>query len=201
MKYLILIFAGIITVSSCLTQRQESQEKKWLDEYNKALMTFAPDQINHFPNNLTQLSNRELHIFYQGSTEYNHKAGLMLSAISDTMFYKSLIDALVLRNISNYSISSDSLIFIGDTLNDYSNIVNGKPVPTFIDIKDQFGLSNARLNNRERIYIIESKQGEFLNETNSVKGLELPDNWSHGYSRGIVADSLEYRLIYWLVIW
>lgn len=201
MKNIILILTCLFLVSSCLNQRQESQDKRWLDEYNKALMTFSPDQIGHFPNDLTQLSIMKLHIYYPEATKYNYKAGLILNALADSIFYESLLKDLELKNIFNCSISNDSLIFIGDTVNDYSNILYGEPVPTFIDIKDRFGISNTRLNNREEVYIIESKQGEFLKIDNLVEGLKLPTNWLHGYSRGIVTDSLEYRLIYWLVIW
>ena len=54
---------------------------------------------------------------------------------------------------------------------------------------------------REIVYFIETKKGEFLENEELVKGLHLPKEWEHGLSRGIAVDTLEYRLVYWLVMW
>jgi hypothetical protein len=116
------------------------------------------------------------------------------------LFFQNTIKALNSRNISNYSINDDKLIFIGNTANNYSIIKNGEPIPSFSDIKDQFGLSDIRLNRKEHIYILECKEGDFLEKEDLVEGLMLPNEWRHGFSRGIVIDRLEYRLTYWLVL-
>lgn len=193
-----IFILSFILLSSCSYNRQE---KERLVKYNKALMTFSPDQVAHFPKDLTHIKRRSLHVYYPKSTEYNFKAGIILNSWVDSSFFQNTLEPLKLRNIHNYSIVSDSLIFIGDTINNYSNILCGKPIPSFSDIEDQFGLKNVRLNEKEQVYIIEAKQGEFLEEENLVKGLRVPNFWKHGFSRGIVVDSAEHRLIYWLILW
>ncbi len=177
-----------------------NKEEKRLAIYNEALSTFSPDYIRHFPNDLTHLNKRELFVYYPKSTKYNKKAGLILNSWVDSIFFIKTLSALKSSNLPRYSILSDSLIFIGDT-NEYYSIQGGIPLPSFSDIHDQFGLNNIRLNNREKVYIIETKKGEFLEKENLVEDLFLPQKWQHGLSRGIAIDTIEYRIVYWLVMW
>ena len=198
MKKSIVILLVFIAFSSCSTNRQE---KERLLKYNKALLTFSPIHVTHFPKDLTYLSNRKLYVYYPKSTRYNFKAGIILDCMADSTFFRKSFEALNRRTISNYSILSDSLFFVGDTIHDYSKIKNGIPVPSFIDIKDDFGLGGVRMNKSEHVYIFEAQMGEFLEKDELVNNLMLPENWKHGFSRGVVVDSIEYRLIYWLVLW
>ena len=186
-------------MSTCNTNKKK--EKEWLQTYGNSLLEFNPNMIGHFPFDLTPFEKRKLYIYHLGATDYNNKAGIIIDTWSDSLFFYNTMKALNNRNITNYSINDDKLIFIGDTLTDYSNIKNGKPISSFSNIRDQFGLSNIKLNMKEHVYILECEKGEFLEKEDLTTELMLPDEWKHGFSRGIVADSSEFRLTYWLVLW
>lgn len=201
MKKTLIFLVGVIFISSCLRNGQSSQEEKWLENYNRALLTFHPSQTNHFPNSLDKFSYRKLHVYYEGATNYNNKAGLILNSYSDSSYYNELKRNLILNNFPKYDISSENIVFIGDTVNDYSNVTAGIAVPSFKGVGNKYGICNTKLNERGEVYIIESKSGEFLDSLNLVRNLKLPTSWEHGYSRGIVLDSVEFNIVYWLVIW
>lgn len=201
MKTTLVILVGVIITSSCLRNGQKDMEEKWLENYNSALLTFPTSQTNHFPNSLFQFSFRKLHVYYEGSINYNNKAGLILNSYADSSYYYDLKRSLVLNNFPKYDILSENIIFIGDTINDYSNVAAGIAIPSFSGVGNKYGISNTKLNERGEVYIIESKLGEFLDSTNLTRNLKLPTSWEHGYSRGIVLDSIEFNITYWLVIW
>jgi len=198
MKNLIIYLICLLTLNSCFSNIQVREK---LNEYNNGLLTFAPDQISHFPHDLTPFIEWGYYVFYPKSTGYNSKAGIIFTALVDSSFYMTTVRSLKLKGFSSFSINSDSLIFVGDTISDYSSITTDYLIPSFLGVKDQYGVSSIRLNKREQIYIIDSKHGKFLEEEDLVTGLDLPPSWMHGYSRGIVVDDLEQRIFYWLVIW
>lgn len=189
---------GVVFLISCNTTRQEEEK---LIKYSESLMMFSPFQVTHFPKDLTQLNNWKYSIYYPESTKYNMKAGIIFDCSADSIFFSKTFESLKRRNIPNFAILSDSLFFIGDTLNDYSKNNFGLPVPSFEDMKDEFGLGGIRMNGKEHVYIIESQPGEYLEKDELVQELKLPGTWSHGFSRGMVVDSIEFRLTYWLVLW
>lgn len=198
MKVILLCLTCLIYLSSCVSN---IQEKERLGHYNNALLSFSSDQVSHFPHDLSSFTQWGFITFYPGSTKYNNKAGLFFIALADSSFFRKTVKSLESKGFTNFPIYSDSLMLIGDTLKDYSSLTKGYPVPSFIDIKDEFGVSSSRLNDRETIFIIEAKAGNFLEKNDNIKGLKLPEKWGHGYSRGITADFIENKLIYWLVIW
>ena len=198
MKNSIIYLICLLTMNSCFSNIQVREK---LNEYNNALLTFTPDQVGHFPHDLTHFIEWGYYVFYPKSTGYNNKAGIIFTALTDSSFYNTTVRSLKLKDFASFSINSDSLIFVGDTVFDYSSIPTDYLIPSFLDIKDQYGVSNMRLNKRERVYIIDSKHGKFLEEEDLVNGLDLPSSWEHGYSRGIVVDDIEQRIFYWLVIW
>ncbi len=194
----ILYLFLILILSSC---GSNLREKERLIRYNEVLLTFTPNQVSHFPHDMTQYENWGFYAYYPKSTVYNNKAGLIFTAQVDSASCQKLKRDLEYQNFTMLSMNNDSLIVIGDTINNYSSIRSGYPIPSFIDVKDQFGISDIRLKNRGQIFIIEAVASEFLDEKNLVTGLKLPENWRHGYSRGIVTDEVDYKIIYWLVLW
>lgn len=198
MRNIFFILICMFYINSCV---HNAQENKKLERYNNALLSFTPEQISHFPHDLSSFTKWGYNAFYPGSEKYNNKAGLYFIGISDSAFFKKTVMTLIDKEFKSFSITSNDLIFIGDTINTYSSMEDGYPVPSFDDIKDEFGVGRMRLNSRETIFIIDAKQGVFLDNKDHIKGLKLPEKWKHGYSRGITTDSIEMKLIYWLIVW
>jgi len=199
MKKIVLVSICVFFLCSCNSSNKEEKER--LAIYNEALLTFSPNYIGHFPFDLTHYNRRNLYVYHPGSTKYNLKAGLVLDTWADSVYFKETYRVLKNRSFTSCSILNDTLVLIGDSIADYSNIEHGKPLPAFSDIHDKFGLSDNRLTGKEIVYFIETKKGEFLENEELVKGLKLPKEWEHGLSRGITVDTVEYRLVYWLVMW
>ena len=56
--------------------------------------------------------------------------------------------------------------------------------------------------NLSKIYVLDAKYGEYLDQKYLTEnGVGLPNNWKHGYSKGIVICSKEKIVTYWIEVW
>jgi hypothetical protein len=93
-----------------------------------------------------------------------------------------------------------------DSLTNYLTIhckLESSPIPTFIDdfkiLKDWLGKKNV--NEDLTVYILDSKQGEFLEKQYLTEGLGLSHSWKNGYSRGTALSEKNNYVIYWVNVW
>ncbi len=198
MKRLILL-SLCITLWSCSSQ--VDREKEWLLVYNQWILEFPRDGIRHFPYDFSNYTSKRLEVFPETATRYHLKAALILDTRVNDDFFREIGNSLLHKEIMSFSISNDSIFFVGDTLSDYSSASFKYPLPDFSDVFDEFGLSSKRLSGKEEVFLIEYQSGEFLEPKHLVQGLSLPEAWKHGMSRGIALDSLSNRVVYWLVYW
>ena len=77
------------------------------------------------------------------------------------------------------------------------------PIPNFIDdiqtLQGQIGKKN--INDDLVVYIIDSKQGIFLDKNYLSEGLGLTKEWRNGYSRGVAISEKNNYIIYWVNEW
>lgn len=198
MKKLILISLCFIL---CSCSSVVKKEKEWLLFYNHSLMDFPFEGVSHFPFDFSSFSNKHLYVYPDEASRYHSKVGLILDTKANDNFFRETHKSLLNKEIVRLAISNDSIIFVGDTLSNYSCDSFKYPLPDFSDVLDEFGLSSYRLSGKEEVFLIEYKSGEFLEPEHLVQGLLLPKIWKHGMSRGIALDSNSNSIVYWLVYW
>ena len=98
------------------------------------------------------------------------------------------------------AITSAAVTIVGDTA-DYTNIVSGIPIPSLETLEKDFDLNFVRLSDDYRIYILESRPGEFMSKKYLTTKNKIPDKIKNGFSRGIAINENDKEIIYWLCIW
>jgi len=194
-KYFQLIFLFIIL--SCSNSKKEN-EKQFLEKYAKGLSEFSPELTDHFPNTLNSF--RQFNIAYPAGAYGIGMANLIFSHHVDTTELNTVIRKLNLNKIKAYKPTDSLFIIIGDSL-DYTKKINGIPIPSFESYERDFGLNNKYLTENHKIYVLESKSGEFMNKEYLTSNKNLPEKWKNGFSRGIATNENENEIIYWLCVW
>ncbi|SHI95037.1 hypothetical protein [Algibacter luteus] len=191
--YLILI----ILLVSC-TDRRTELEKQFLENYANGIGTFSRDLTGHFPSELKE--EKKLSVSYPSGVYAIGMANMIFSHQVDSMEFNKVKRKLELNKIKSYKPTDSIFIIVGDTIN-YSEKLNGIPIPNFDSYERDFGMNSKYLPEYHKIYVFESKTGKYLQEENLSSGKNLPEKWKNGYSRGIATNEKENELVYWLYVW
>ncbi|MDX9775990.1 MAG: hypothetical protein RBT40_08610 [Petrimonas sp.] len=192
-----IIFFLLITLTSCVNKEKE-RAKEYLENYAKALNEFNPELTDHFPRTLK--SNRQLSIGYPAGSYGNGMANIIYSQEVDSTEFNQTVRKLNLNKIKDYKPTDSLFIIIGDSI-DYTNNINGIPIPSFESYERDFGLNSKYLTDNHKIYVLEFKPGKFMKEEYLTSGKNLPEKWKNGFSRGIATNDKANELIYWLCVW
>jgi hypothetical protein len=177
---------------------QNKLEKRFLENYSNGIMAFPVDLTDHFPNELK--AEKKLSVSYPSGVYAIGMASMIFSHQVDSSEFIKVKSKLELNNFQSYKPTDSIFIIVGDTL-DYSDKLNGIPIPNFDSYERDFGINSKYLPEYHKIYVIESKSGEYLTDENLSSGKNLPENWKNGFSRGIATNEKENELIYWLCVW
>jgi len=74
------------------------------------------------------------------------------------------------------------------------------PIPKFINYPSESN-TEYRLPEDYTLYVIEAKSGEFWENKYLMKDAMMPEEWKHGYSKGIAVSTRRLEVIYWFEIW
>jgi hypothetical protein len=181
-----------------LTQCGDKRRREFFENYVKARMEFPVGLTDHFPYELKSIGQLSA---ITPSGAYGHDMAFFCLAIkSDSLDVIDTKTRLEKVNAKEYEPNDSSLIIVGDTV-DYSQKTKGVPIPSFYNYEKDFGLNSVRLDNDFRIYVLESKSGEYMDKENLTKDNKFPPNWRNGFSRGLAINEQEKTIIYWLTIW
>lgn len=195
MKSRIILFFSLIIL---LTQCGDNRTRKFLEDYANARMEFPLSLTDHFPSEFKSIGQFSA-ITPAGA--YGHDMAFFCLAIkTDSLDITEIKSRLKKANAKEYAPNDSSLIIVGDTV-DYSQKTEGIPIPSFYDYEKDFGLNSVRLDNDFKIYVLESKNGEYMNKEDLTKNNKFPPNWKNGFSRGLAINEQEKTIIYWLTIW
>ncbi|MBR8538379.1 hypothetical protein KDU71_22600 [Carboxylicivirga sediminis] len=76
------------------------------------------------------------------------------------------------------------------------------PIPNFSNFSSyQTDETEPKLQKEFNIYVLEAKTGRFLAEEDITKGLYMPEEWKHGYSKGVAVNESKKLMIFWVIIW
>jgi hypothetical protein len=75
------------------------------------------------------------------------------------------------------------------------------PIPNFWHSDYTTNATTCKLPQDFVIYVIDSKQGKYVEDRYLTDGRYMPQNWKNGFSKGVAISEKRATIIYWLVIW
>lgn len=186
--------------------------------YEDGLKKFESTFVDHFPKDVNSV-NSTLHVSEDISTSH---PGIWLKTEIDRKYADTLLNFLKAKSIASYSPSDSCLLVVDSHLTEDNwlkydkterngrevKIVNKDchkemfPVPKFwsgrrFETKD----TKAGIENTYRLFVLDSKPGQFRNSDSLPNGKYTYQGWEHGYSKGIAVDREREQVIFWFDIW
>lgn len=170
-------------------------------EYEQVLSAYPHNLIEHFPD----IENRQslyIHLGYPGNSNLSSIYTVFAETEEQIQCLKDELDTLALACyhftdacllMTNYDVSMfDSTFF---HIRQCDNLY---PIPNFdFFVEASFPYEFYK---NAYIYVLEAEKGRFLEkELLWDKGVGLPKEWEHGYSKGVFISG--YIVTYWLEIW
>lgn len=212
----------IIFITGCL---QNSQSTKPVDEeemlkhitkeYIQVKTSLDRKLVNHFPQKLDS----NYITFTNSASLLSPPIGLkLIKKYKDTSEWKKLFNIAIAKysakdtcllvvnrfaNKDNYSTNiklsrKDSIIINRDCYN------MRYPIPNFWHNKFTTKSTAYRLPADFEMIVIDAKPGIYFNQEDFEEdriSQFMPDQWKHGYSRGIAISKVRRVIIYWVIIW
>lgn len=198
---ILMSIAIFLLMTACGSQKKESNRiKDNLKQYADALILFDSDLTAHFPFDLGKYSDFKIRVEYLEGISENNRSGLFFTSKSDSLEIERIRNLYLSYDIKPLLYDNDSLFLVGDT-SDYTFEKFVYPIPDFSFYSNAIGLKNKRLDKKKDMYILESHPKVIDDLQLSLLNSNLPIEWKHGYSRGIVIDDFTYEVCYWLIIW
>lgn len=198
------------------------------NDYHKSLSFFGDSLIKHFPREFgygsyisTVLASTDtikyffkIHEMYF-ETKYPDQEYLVTLARVDSLA-KAVYDAndSTLLLVFDYR---DKVEIDGEVFDDKATPLEKKlanrnkstskslPVPLF---REELGpmyasITYSGFRNGFKLYVLDAASGLFLpsNKLSGSSSLCLPEEWSHGYSRGVALNNQTKEAVYWIVVW
>lgn len=211
MKLFFIVTFLMTSLMACSQNtKQRSLGKEFVDEYLDRKMKFPQEYVSHFPSQIEFPAN---YVFQEGSE--NNNPGLFLDQKNDNL--DSLRSYLTRKAVAKYSAADSCLVVVNRYLriddygiaNDYrSRMARSKlceenyfPVANFWSRNAKKFETSCRLSRDYDLYVLDAKPGIYLDDLHRNSGRWMPEDWKHGYSKGIAVSQNEKSVIYWLVIW
>ena len=220
MRNLILLpFFVIALAASC----QNIDIKKQIQvDYKQSIQFFENKLVNHFP---AELSDSCWYSTTVPKTDTLEMAGFGVDKLF--MTYSSSKYKTIASNFKDlvntiYSANDSSLLLIFDYCDVieidgrvYKNqepperqalakhnvtIAKSLPVPLF-EIDEYKGSTMSGLTEDFILYVLDAEPGKYIDDKYLQECNCLPDNWKHGYSKGVAMSDKKHTIIYWLVVW
>jgi hypothetical protein len=190
-------------------------------EYIQYLTFFSKELVNHFPNDvehkISQTSN-----FKVSDLNYRPPSNYFFQIVSDFDTSDTTIDSLVKISKAKISASDTTniLIFTYTGLRKYDNSImimgktgkrstsvakgnikkrNKVPIPHFSSYPGKNTYSC--LDSSYTIYVLDYEKGVFTDTSYLEENIYIPNEWKHGYTKGIALSKEEKSIVYWITVW
>lgn len=223
MKYLYpYILSLIFIISSC----NFGVEYKIQRDYKKSLDFFDSSHVNHFPKSLPNFNNysyssnvlsREVidkFAFSYRKLELRDKVSkddydIFKSGITNGGYIQIIHSDTNLLLLFSYA---DKTEFEGIMFKDLEtsakkklvkhNIANANslPIPLF-EIDGFKGDTQYGLTDDFIVYVMGAEPGRYMEDKYLHDCECLPENWKHGYSKGVALSDKRQVIIYWVAVW
>lgn len=229
MKKIIIPVIIIFVISACHNNYYKRLQEEDNANYKKRLSYFCDSLVIHFPeklklgnynsyNNiqykdslkrlLTEFSDSryfcEIHydsIEYKEREKYYEQLKQKELSVNDNNLWLIVDDGGEPINTPYYMNEQYSNFSLLDELIEHNkSIKNGYPVP-FFEIEEYKAKTLCNLNENFTLYILGYGTGKFLADGYLYECPYLPNEWKHGYSRGVAVNDKENIIIYWITVW
>ncbi|WP_162056185.1 hypothetical protein [Pontibacter pamirensis] len=211
-KFAILLCLAAAMTFSCDNHRKHSISYSSLIEIDEAKESFPDSLVDHFPKRITY---PEAYVHEHGSDERNISLQLNLK------FSQSEIDSIDSfykeRSKKDYNSEDSCLLIVNRFVRRTQYGVNNTykasmdrpadcgmdylPIINFWSNSISTTETRSRLPNGFKIFVLDSEAGIFSNHLNETSGRYMPDEWKHGYSKGVAINKEKESVIYWIAVW
>jgi len=213
MKRGVILLLFLTCICNGCIQRNKSFLEQWLDiinaDYNEVKKVLPQNILLGFPNKLD-------------STVFGYMGGIGPYECTNIGFQISkFFDGEIIDSVNNvvYQANDTCLFVINRFYNkesidcqkelseDEKKIVNQscligkKPIPNFWANNFATDSTECRLPKDFMIFVFDAAAGKFLPDEYLTNRDFMPDEWKHGYSRGMAFSNQKKVLIYWVEIW
>lgn len=206
---LLIFFLYIITLVSCINTSDK------LININKDYISkrsyFPKEFVAHFPDSIYKLP---YFITVDTGIDLNHVfICLMLQELDSNLLENDILRSQ--KSFDNY-FSDDSDLFVINKFTNEDNLFSQNKFPDNYEYQDTFYTKQpipsfwfiepnsntiCKLDKSFKLFVIESKQGEYWEKKYLTIYNQMPQNWFHGYSRGIAISVEKRTKIFWFAIW
>ncbi len=207
LKNILILLLGIIFVYSCTPNRHSSYYRNLISKYPKRF-------IGHFPKYITNGI-----IDKTDNGEYDVTRLFLLQKLEEDSINK-LKDSIEKISLAIYD-SNDTCLFIINKFTNEKNytwpkkapdneiynylqkecLKNKIPIPNFWGLYEEDFKTPLHLPYEYKIYVLESRKGLYWDKKHRSNGEYMPDDWKHGYSKGVAMNDKTHEIIYWFVLW
>jgi hypothetical protein len=203
---LINVFVIIIFFSSC-------EVNHYSMVYRQVIKSYKLEFINHFPSDIIKGKIDEtkngkydvtrLFLLVQDTTENFNKLRDSITKISKAKYLATDTCLFIINKFTTeQNFTTEQKVNVKE-INNYfkSNCVkNNLPIANFWGLFDNT-TSLCKLPDSYNIYVLEAKSGLYWDEKHRSNGKYMPENWKHGYSKGVAMNDKTHEIIYWFVLW
>jgi len=203
----------IASLLICSVLLNSCQESRYHSGYHAILRSFKPVFVNHFP-----LKMSEGTTYRSKSAEYNLTYLFLYQRIEKSQFLK-LFEVTKNEYTEKYN-AADSCLLVINMFTTQKNLTqnnkatstdlltlkdkclkNKSPVPNFYNLDITLDSTRCKLPTGFELFIVDAKSGIYWDEKYLTDGKYMPEDWKHGYSKGIAMNEETLEVIYWFVIW
>jgi len=200
MKYKLLVINLCLLCISCQTKERQ-QTRELLQYYLAGLIFFETEMILHFPFEFEVNEIQEMEFDSPNSIKQGGVGFAMLRIKVDSVKYETVIanlnDSLGLTLIEN----DNNIVILPDS-SDHLGLTNPLFIPDFKRLYDEHQSSFTEFQEKHKLLLIEQRKGIYIEADENIPPKPyLPEEWEHGYSKGIATEPHSRTIIYWLVIW
>ena len=216
------IIVGFVLLSGCLNQVKTKTPEELIakgltnkinNDYREAKSFFPIEFVKFFP---SSIDSNYIDFSYGISPEIGPLHLFLVKSIIGSKNDK--INKLITNSITNYN-SVDSCLLVTNrfaTRERYYNVKltqkekkiinlscykNKYPIPNFWQYDFSTEKNECKLPDGYILYVLDAKPGKCVADSLLTDGGFMPDNWKHGYSKGISISYNRTEIIYWLIIW
>lgn len=190
-----LLYIGLLGLVSCINMNNPEDQATYIEQrakFDKSLVKIFPDRL---PNNMFG--------FGSSSPYDNVPGGLYLTTkyFLEKEYFET--KTKFLEQSIYHTSSTDKCLFLVD---DYEGMKQEKcknfyPIPTeAIFDTDHYSQTKTRVTDSE-VFFLDIEPGNFIKDKKNHSRVDLPENWTHGYSTGITTNDNSRTIQFWLVVW
>jgi hypothetical protein len=186
------------------------QNKPINNRFLKQISKFDTIVINHFPTELKGMYRTAIF-----NDTLNDVSFIMLLNQYDELVYKKYKDSLTRISKARYK-PIDSCLLVVNMYTNERNFFNSfktknksylkkeclknkMPIPNFWAMELN-GQNITKLPDDFKIYVIDASH-KIIDKKYISKNVYMPENWKHGYSKGVAMNDKTHEIIYWFVLW